>query len=153
MSIIETIHCGKPVVGIPMFGDQPINIRFLEQKKVAVYVEYEDLNIEYFYGAIKTALSDNFRKNMKKLQLQYFDRPQTPLETAIYWAEYVIRNRGVSPNLLKTNQHNLCWTKTYLLDVVASLIFFITLTCYVTFYVLNKIIINMRQWFEDSSNK
>lgn len=61
MSVIETIHCGKPVVGIPMFGDQPANIRFLVQKKVAAYVEYEKLNSEYFYRAIKTALSDDFR--------------------------------------------------------------------------------------------
>lgn len=60
MSVIETIHCGKPMVAIPIFGDQPFNAKFLVEKQVAVSVNYRHLKNEYLYNAINEAMTENY---------------------------------------------------------------------------------------------
>jgi len=57
MSVIETIHCGKPMVGIPIFGDQIFNIKLLIEKQVAVAVEYKHLESDRLYNTINEALN------------------------------------------------------------------------------------------------
>lgn len=60
-----------------------------------------------------------FRMNAIKLQQLYKDRPQSPLETAIYWTEYVIRNKNESKELLKSSLIHLNSYETCLIDVFA----------------------------------
>ncbi|XP_050425150.1 UDP-glucosyltransferase 2-like isoform X2 [Adelges cooleyi] len=137
MSVYEAIHCGKPVVGIPIFGDQPTNVLHLVEKKVGVLVEYEKLNSQNLYNAIQSALSIEMSNNMKELQQLYFDRPQTPLQTAIYWTEYIIKNHD-KPTLLKTEQIYLNWYETYLFDVIAAIVIPLFLLLYITKFSLRK---------------
>lgn len=61
-----------------------------------------------------------FRINAKKLQQLYSDRPQSPLETAIYWTEYVIRNKDDTKEMLKSPIIHLNLYQTSLLDVFAA---------------------------------
>lgn len=63
-----------------------------------------------------------FRINAKKLQQLYNDRPQSPLETAIFWTEYVIRNKNDSKEMLKSPKIHLNFYQTYLLDVFAAIL-------------------------------
>ncbi|VVC32754.1 Hypothetical protein CINCED_3A004990 [Cinara cedri] len=119
MSVIETIHCGKPMVAIPIFGDQPLNANLLVKKQIAVIVDYKNLKGDQFFNAINTALTEEYRINAIKLQQLYNDRPQTPLETAIYWTEYVIRNKNESKGLLKSSLIHLNSYETCLIDVFA----------------------------------
>lgn len=44
------------------------------------------------------------------------DQYRTPLETAVYWTEYVLRHRGT---LLSPASKDLFWFQYYLLDVLA----------------------------------
>lgn len=68
----------------------------------------------------------NFRINAKKLQILYNDRPQSPLETAIYWTEYVIRNKNESKDLLKSSKIYLNFYQTYFIDLIAVFILPVT---------------------------
>lgn len=61
MSVIETIHCGKPMVAIPIFGDQLFNANFLVEKQMAVFVDYKYLNSGILLNAINRTLTENYR--------------------------------------------------------------------------------------------
>lgn len=61
MSVIETIHCGKPMVAIPIFGDQPFNANILVEKQVAIFIDYKHLNSAQLLSAINMALTENYR--------------------------------------------------------------------------------------------
>lgn len=61
MSAIETIHCGKPMVAIPMFGDQPLVASILVEKQVAVTVNYEHLKDDHLFNAINEVLTESYR--------------------------------------------------------------------------------------------
>lgn len=55
------------------------------------------------------------------------DQPQTPLERAVFWTEYVIRHRG-APHL-RSPAASLSWTQFLMLDVLVLLILTGVITC------------------------
>lgn len=50
---------------------------------------------------------------------RYRDQPLTPIETAVYWTEYVIRHKG-SPHLRSASME-LNWFEYHNVDVLGSL--------------------------------
>lgn len=56
---------------------------------------------------------------MKKVSEQFLDRPLTPLDTAIYWIEYVIKH---GENALRSPAMDLRWWQLEMLDVAAILL-------------------------------
>uniref|UniRef100_A0AAG5DU55 UDP-glucuronosyltransferase n=1 Tax=Anopheles atroparvus TaxID=41427 RepID=A0AAG5DU55_ANOAO len=93
--IAEALYHGVPLVGIPMFGDQPLNLAKVEAEGWVYVVEYVDLDERTLTGAIGEVLQNpRYRENVQRLSQLYRDRPQSAMETAVYWTEYVIRHKG-----------------------------------------------------------
>ncbi|KFB52355.1 AGAP011564-PA-like protein [Anopheles sinensis] len=93
--IAEALYHGVPLVGIPMFGDQPLNLAQVEAEGWVYVLEYTDLNEQTLTGAIGEVLHNpRYRENVQRLSQLYRDRPQSAMETAVYWTEYVIRHKG-----------------------------------------------------------
>lgn len=67
----------------------------------------------------------------------YNDRPQSPLETAIFWTEYVIRHKNESKELLKSPNIHLSWYQTYLIDVLVALILPIIVAIWIISWLLD----------------
>lgn len=57
LGLTEALVFGKPVVAIPMFGDQPTNVRAAVQAEVAVELPYTDITEATVKQAITTVLS------------------------------------------------------------------------------------------------
>jgi len=64
----------------------------------------------------------------------FHDRSMSAMDTAVYWVEYVIRNKGA--HHLRSAAVDLTWYQYYLLDVITFLIivllFFICICYFVT---------------------
>lgn len=121
MGTTEAIYYGIPMVGIPLFGDQHINIANYVKKKVAVSLgSPEAITAEKLYGALKTVLHDPiYLENIKKLQALFNDRLIKPLDQAIYWIEYVAKYG----NILQSPVTKLNWWQRNLIDVYAFIAF------------------------------
>lgn len=61
-----------------------------------------------------------YLEKAKELSVLFKDRPLSPLETAIYWIEYVIRHKGA--HHLRSAAMDLHWFQYLLLDVVGAII-------------------------------
>ncbi|XP_065218991.1 UDP-glycosyltransferase UGT5-like [Planococcus citri] len=85
----EAIHEGVPVLGIPMFADQMLNLQFLQSHGAAEILDYSDINNETVLDKITQVLQPKYAINMKKLSRRYKDRPMSAMDTAIYWIEYM----------------------------------------------------------------
>ncbi|XP_060866657.1 UDP-glycosyltransferase UGT4-like isoform X2 [Metopolophium dirhodum] len=94
-SIEETVSNAIPIVGVPFFADQYLNMKIAEEKGYGKLVNFFEMTEESFENAIIEVLSNVMYKEMVKIQSQIFkDQPMKPLDRAVYWVEYVIRNGG-----------------------------------------------------------
>lgn len=58
LGIIEATHSGVPVLGIPFYGDQILNIETLAQLEVAIRLDYLNISKESLSYAVKTLLNE-----------------------------------------------------------------------------------------------
>uniref|UniRef100_A0A182MDD5 UDP-glucuronosyltransferase n=1 Tax=Anopheles culicifacies TaxID=139723 RepID=A0A182MDD5_9DIPT len=95
LSCTESIYHGVPIVGIPIFGDQLLNMARAEQSGWGIGVAYTKLNEQTFRKAINDVLSDDsFAINVKTISRRLRDQPLAPMDTAKFWVEYVLRHDG-----------------------------------------------------------
>lgn len=91
----EGFYHGVPMIGIPMFGDQPVNVGRYVQRGFAVQLDKTNLTEEAIQWAVHEVLDNpSYRRNIRALSAAYHDQPMTPQETVVYWCDYVIRHRG-----------------------------------------------------------
>lgn len=67
-------------------------------------------------GKTKFYNSYRYKERAEHLSRIFKDRPQLPLETAMFWIEYVIRHKG-APHL-RCASLNLSWVQNNLVDVI-----------------------------------
>ncbi|XP_041981120.1 UDP-glycosyltransferase UGT5-like isoform X1 [Aricia agestis] len=92
VSTTEAVTFGVPIVGMPIFGDQPTNAAAIEEKGFGVRVQLSELTSEHLLEKFKTVLDPHFRAKVKSLSKSWQDRPMKPMETAIFWTEFAARH-------------------------------------------------------------
>ncbi|XP_074789721.1 UDP-glucuronosyltransferase 2C1 [Denticeps clupeoides] len=121
--IYEAIYHGVPVVGLPLMFDQFDNIHRLETRGAARLVEVATLTSEGFKEALLDILQNpSYRQSIQKLSRLHKDQPISPLNNAIFWIEYVIRNKGAGH--LRSQAIGLPWYSYYCMDIF---VFFLAL--------------------------
>uniref|UniRef100_A0A8D3D5N2 UDP-glucuronosyltransferase n=1 Tax=Scophthalmus maximus TaxID=52904 RepID=A0A8D3D5N2_SCOMX len=131
--IYEAIYHGVPMVGIPMFADQPGNMVHMKAKGAAVTVDLNFMTTEDLRDAINTVINERNRKykeSAMRLSSMHHDRPMSALDEAIFWIEFTMRNNGAKH--LRVQAHELTWYQYHSLDVLAFLltvVLLITLLC------------------------
>ncbi|XP_020789425.2 UDP-glucuronosyltransferase 1-2-like isoform X2 [Boleophthalmus pectinirostris] len=117
----EAIYHGVPVVGLPLLFDQFDNVVRMQARGAARIVEANSITKESFLEAVKDVVENpSYRENIQRLSKLHHDKPMTPMDTALFWIEYVIRNKGV-PHLQAVG-YSLPWYSYFCLDVAAFLL-------------------------------
>ncbi|XP_011295710.2 UDP-glycosyltransferase UGT5 isoform X3 [Musca domestica] len=94
--ITEAKFYGVPMVGLPIFGDQPMNMEEVVMKGYGLSIEHdESLSEEVIRKTVKEVLENtSYRNNVRQFSNLYRDRPLKIKDNAVYWLEYVIRYKG-----------------------------------------------------------
>lgn len=66
------------------------------------------------------------------------DQPLSPIDTAIYWIEYVVRHRGA--HHFRSAALDLTWYQYYMLDVIVSLFVSIVAFSYILKTLFQKFV-------------
>nr|XP_010967698.1 UDP-glucuronosyltransferase 2A3 isoform X3 [Camelus bactrianus] len=133
--IYEAIYHGVPMVGVPMFADQPDNIAHMKAKGAAVEVNINTMTSADLLSALTTVINEpSYKENAMRLSRIHHDQPVKPLDRAVFWIEFVMRHKGAKH--LRPAAHNLTWYQYHSLDVigfllacVATAIFLVTKCC------------------------
>ncbi|XP_078037069.1 UDP-glucosyltransferase 2 [Augochlora pura] len=117
----EAVYCGVPILGMPLFGDQHLNMAYFVKKGLGLKLNYgPELSHEEVLAALNELLTnESYAKAAKKHSLQFRDRPIPPLDEGVYWVEYLTRH---GPDSLKTEASNLFLFQYLLLDVIIVII-------------------------------
>lgn len=120
-SVNEARYHGVPILAMPVFGDQMANAAEIVDEGWAVQLHFGDLTEESFGKVLNEVLGNpKYRQLVKKSSDLYKDRPQHPLDTAVYWTEYVLRHGGAKH--MQSQAVHLNWFQQNSLDVLAALI-------------------------------
>ncbi|XP_004419182.1 PREDICTED: UDP-glucuronosyltransferase 2B31-like [Ceratotherium simum simum] len=133
--IYEAIYHGIPMLGLPLFADQPDNIAHMKAKGAAVRLDFNTISSTDLLNALKTVINDpSYKENAMKLSKIQHDQPVKPLDRAVFWIEFVMRHKGAKH--LRPASHDLTWFQYHSLDVlgfllacVGTAIFVITKCC------------------------
>ncbi|XP_061445240.1 UDP-glucuronosyltransferase 2A2-like isoform X1 [Rhineura floridana] len=119
--IYEAIYHGIPMVGIPMFAEQPDNVAHMKAKGVAVQLDIHRMKTEDLVDAVNTVIHNvTYKENAVRLSQIHHDQPMKPLDRAVFWIEFVMRHKGAKH--LRAAAHDLTWYQYHCLDVIAFLI-------------------------------
>ncbi|XP_055915993.1 UDP-glycosyltransferase UGT5-like [Eupeodes corollae] len=114
----EGVYHGVPMLGMPFFCDQYLNIKKATKAGYALSLNFPEITKDSLKHSLTELLENPFySENMKRISLIFRDRPTSALETAMYWIEYVIRHKG-APHM-RSAGIDLAWYQFYLLDVMA----------------------------------
>ncbi|XP_038217907.1 UDP-glucosyltransferase 2-like [Zerene cesonia] len=141
----EAIDAGVPLIGIPMIADQWYNVEKYTYFGIGKRLDMGSSTEDEFREAIKTVLEDkSYRENVMKLRKLLQDQPESALERAVWWTEYVLRHGGAKH--LRSPAANMHWTEYYeiklLLTFLAVLLIAGSILYSALFYVfriLNRI--------------
>ncbi|KAL7028606.1 hypothetical protein ACKWTF_005919 [Chironomus riparius] len=93
MSTLESSWHGVPIVGIPLFMDQIRNLKKSIDEGVAIKVCLQTLTTEKLKSALLEVLENPKYQQNSNLRAKLFkDQPQKPLDRAVWWCEYIMRN-------------------------------------------------------------
>lgn len=120
-----------------MYGDQFLNAAALVDRGMAVILPFEDITKENVFRAIKQALEPSKMESAKRVSHTYRNRQQSPLNTAVWWAEYVAATRGAP--LLHSHATDISFIEYYSLDVLALIFSIITLNVFSWFWIVKRI--------------
>ncbi|XP_045389038.1 UDP-glucuronosyltransferase 2A1 isoform X4 [Lemur catta] len=119
--IYEAIYHGIPMVGVPMFADQPDNIAHMKAKGAAVEVNLNTMRSADLLNALRAVINEpSYKENAMRLSRIHHDQPVKPLDRAVFWIEFVMRHKGAKH--LRPAAHNLTWFQYHSLDVIGFLL-------------------------------
>ncbi|XP_040822608.1 UDP-glucuronosyltransferase 2B16-like isoform X4 [Ochotona curzoniae] len=127
--IYEAIHHGVPMVGLPLFGEQPDNVAHIAAKGAALRLNWKTMSSTELANALKTVINDpSYKENIMKLSRIHHDQPMKPLDRAVFWIEHVMRHKGAKH--LRVAAHDLTWYQYHSLDVIGFLLACVAIIIY-----------------------
>lgn len=129
--VTEAKYHGVPVLAIPLFAEQSGNAGIIESEGWALQIPFADLNETIFSKTLNEIISNpKYGKRAQELSRLYRDRPEHPLDKAVFWIEYVIRHNGARH--MQSPAIHLNVFQYYMVDVIATIL--------ALFYLIIKII-------------
>ncbi|KAH8347153.1 hypothetical protein KR059_005868 [Drosophila kikkawai] len=122
LSVMEGINSGVPMLGLPLFFDQFNNLHRVKQAGMAEVLDANNLNEDTLNSTILKLLENpEYAASAKKMSKCFRDRPMSPLDTAVWWTEYALRNRDATH--MRLNVEEIPLIQYYRLETALSVVF------------------------------
>jgi len=114
----EAVFNGVPILGMPVYCDQHLNIYQAEKAGYALRLDFRTLTADELRKSLLELIENpKYSNKIRQASMVFRDRPLKAMDTAMYWINYVIEHRG-APHLVAAGVE-LPWYQFYLLDIVA----------------------------------
>ncbi|XP_071495673.1 UDP-glucuronosyltransferase 2C1-like [Diadema antillarum] len=130
----EAIHCGVPMLIMPLAGDQPVNAHLVAAKGLGLTLNLGDLDEEKFRQTVHEILETrSYKENAMRASAIFRDRMASPLDTAVFWIEHVLKFGG---DHLRLRAAEMGFIQLHSLDVIAFLIVVVVAWLYLSYVLL-----------------
>uniref|UniRef100_A0A182QFK8 UDP-glycosyltransferases domain-containing protein n=1 Tax=Anopheles farauti TaxID=69004 RepID=A0A182QFK8_9DIPT len=125
INVEDAIQHRVPVVGVSYSTSYEHYLRQIAKYEAGI-ISLIDFETQTFVDKLRDVLTnERYQENVNKLHRLLNDQPQTPMERAIWWLEYVARNGGTKP----LHVRHLSWFEYLMLDVLLVVGVLATLAC------------------------
>ncbi|XP_035523315.1 UDP-glucuronosyltransferase 2A1-like, partial [Morone saxatilis] len=125
--LYEAVYHAVPLVGVPLFGDQPDNLARLSRRGAAIVLDFNHLTSDELTEALHDVINQpTYKSSMQRLSALQRDQPVAPLSTAVFWVEFVMRHGGARH--LRLASHDLNWFQYHSVDTGGALLVAMTTT-------------------------
>ncbi|KAJ3648850.1 hypothetical protein Zmor_020621 [Zophobas morio] len=139
LSTQESFYHGVPMICVPFIVDQHINAKLIIEKKLGLSIDFTRITSGYVLQTVREVLDNPvYFENVRRLSRIYKDKPQTALEKAVFWTEYVIRHGGA--DFLSFPGRNYPYYKVYGLDIILFLLVIIILILLIVYKIINLVL-------------
>ncbi len=115
------MYHGVPLLGIPLFNDQPHNAQKILHHGFDRVVDLMTLNSNTLTRTIYDVINnETYLKNIQHASEIFRSRPMTPRERMVYWIEHVLQFGGEH---LHCYALDIPWYQYMMLDLFAALLF------------------------------
>ncbi|KAH7723319.1 Protein UGT-61 [Aphelenchoides avenae] len=131
-SLMEIVKAGKPMICIPLFGDQFRNCRLAEHLGIAKVVRTNEINEETIHAALQAIIhEDRYASAARRLQSMLDGRKEAAAKSLLHWTELLAKGERLSA--ISPRGAMLSFIVYNNIDVLASgLVFFMMLTSAMT---------------------
>ena len=138
-SQVEALYHAVPMIGLPVWADQLYNCKRIDYKGFGICMDLRFLKAKELAEKINRIVhSNNYTENIKQASLIFKDRLNSPLETAVFWVEHVLKFGGKH---LRSHMLDMPWYEVYMLDIAVyflTLVFSTVSVLYVLFHIIWK---------------
>lgn len=149
----ESLMNGVPMLIMPFIADQFLNAEQIEKLGAGLHLDFKSLTKKAFKTSVLEITENQrsgssigemivliiffksrYKQRAREVGRLLEDEEKTGLEKAVWWTEYVIRNKGA--HHLRSRATGVSWFEFFLVDVVA----FVLCTSVLALYVIYKIL-------------
>ncbi|GAB0090001.1 hypothetical protein DMENIID0001_046320 [Sergentomyia squamirostris] len=148
LSTVEATWYGVPILGSPVFVDQFVNAHQLVKAGLAEQFNIVDFTTEEVKDLIlkmmtnpKYSITAGTRSRLLR------DQPQLPLETALWWIDFVLRNQNL--DFLQSKSKGIDVLVLHSVDVIA----FLLVSSLTFFFIMLKLVSCLKQGFSNKFSK
>ncbi|XP_043662737.1 UDP-glucosyltransferase 2 [Drosophila teissieri] len=134
----ESVHCGKPLLVTPIYGDQFLNAFSVQNRGMGLKLDYQDITVYNLNKALTELRKKSYAQRSLEVSKVFNGRQQTPLQSAIWSVEHVINNGLVAAKLLQSPGIELNGFIYHSLDSVALILTPLILLIVVLFYLCKR---------------
>ncbi|KAH8271963.1 hypothetical protein KR044_012415 [Drosophila immigrans] len=122
LGMTEALHCGKPMLMTPIYGDQFLNAFAAQDRGVGLKLDYEQINASTLQETLQELSHVVYAERAVKLSQVFNGRQRTPLESAIWSVEHVLQHGLFAAKLLQSPGIELNWFIYHSLDSIAIIV-------------------------------
>ncbi|CAL4063762.1 unnamed protein product, partial [Meganyctiphanes norvegica] len=138
LSTQEAVYHSTPILGLPIFGDQAKTANIIQTKNFGIQLVWEELTTELIVDSLREIINnDKYQQSISTASKEFRDQPQTPVERAVFWTEYVIRHQGALH--LRSPGVQLSWIQYFMIDAIIVILIALTVLVKLLIIILRKI--------------
>uniref|UniRef100_T1ISX0 UDP-glucuronosyltransferase n=1 Tax=Strigamia maritima TaxID=126957 RepID=T1ISX0_STRMM len=136
-SVQESLYNQVPQICFPMASDQPLHAVAVSNLGIGIQLDYTTVTAEEIVSSINKASNDpEMRKMVEYYSKVFRDTPEPPVQTAVYWIEYVMKFNGALH--LQSAAGDLNSIQYYLLDVYGLILLIMLLVGTLLWFSIKK---------------
>ncbi|XP_028396857.1 UDP-glucuronosyltransferase 1-9-like [Dendronephthya gigantea] len=119
--VTEAVTAGVPIIGFPLFADQPYNAVSMQKNGFGLKLEIKLFSVDELVSAIEEVVTNpSYKSKVEKASAIFQSERVPPIEEAAYWINHVLKFGG---DHLRSYAQDIPLWKYLGLDIIAFCLF------------------------------